>query len=228
MLIALAVIAALFLALMAAFPERAAMMGQSGAWLAFIQTALVGMLVAAGFGGGRRAEGAGRMVAYGAVWIGIALFLVAAYSQRAGFESLWRGMTGALVPHAPQETASGSLTIRQAADGHYWTRLTLNGVPVMAMVDTGASELALSRADARRIGIDDAVLDYSIPVSTAAGPSRAALVRLDTVRIGPLTTDGVRALVMQDEGSEVTLAGMSLIGRFREVRTRDGVMELVP
>jgi aspartyl protease family protein len=69
------------------------------------------------------------------------------------------------------------------ARGHYATEVAINGRRVVALVDTGASTVALSRSEAERLG-----LDYRqgrrIKVGTASGQSEAHLVTLNEVQLG--------------------------------------------
>ena len=56
--------------------------------------------------------------------------------------------------------------------------LEINGTPVRFMVDTGASDIVLSRRDAERVGIDPAALGYLGRARTANGTVPTARVRL--------------------------------------------------
>jgi aspartyl protease family protein len=68
---------------------------------------------------------------------------------------------------APSAPASASIT--KSADGHYWTQADVDGHPVTFLIDTGATAVALTPDDARRMGLDVANLDYAYKVSTANG-----------------------------------------------------------
>ena len=48
---------------------------------------------------------------------------------------------------------------------------------------TGASSVVIRAEDARKIGLDPDKLDYSVPISTANGSSRAAQVTLDRLAV---------------------------------------------
>ena len=52
----------------------------------------------------------------------------------------------------PHQIRTASL--RKEGDGHYWATARVNGMPVKFLVDTGASLVALTKRDARRIGVD--------------------------------------------------------------------------
>lgn len=108
----------------------------------------------------------------------------------------------------------GAVEIARAADGHYHLTLTINGTPVNFMVDTGASNVVLSRADAERLGIDPDSLAFVGAAQTANGTVRTALVRLPEVTLGPWQDRNVAAFV-NDGDMDLSLLGMDYLGRFR-------------
>lgn len=216
----IAILAAIIIGLSLAFPEQLRGAGDNGTLVALIQSSMVAVLVGAGLFGGRGDAkiGIGKTVQYAAIWVGIALFLVAAYSQREGFATLWANMKGEINPAAGQ-SAGEAVVLRKNVDGHFWADVTINGRSIRMMVDTGASDISLDPEDAARVGIDVDNLAFNIPVSTAAGPSRAAGVRLATVAIGPIIRDRVPAVVMRASGG-VSLLGMGFLGELSDVRAQ--------
>jgi len=75
------------------------------------------------------------------------------------------------------------------------------------LVDTGASLVTLTPADARAAGINPAGLVFSTHANTANGAVRMAPVTLREVRIGQLSIYDVPASVL--ENLNVSLLGMS-------------------
>jgi aspartyl protease family protein len=225
-LIVVAIIAALVLALSMIFPEKLRGAADSGALVALIQMTMVGILIGSGLFGSRHEAqlGRGKAVIFGAIWIGIALFMVAVYSQRDGFERLWANVIGEINPSAAQSNGQ-EVTLRKSDDGHYWAEVMINGQPIRMIVDTGASSISLDPADARRAGLDTDALTFNIPTSTAAGPSRAAAISLQSVRIGSIVRDDVDAMVMQ-QSSGVSLLGMSFLNELTQVQARGDVLTL--
>ncbi|HQT54100.1 MAG TPA: TIGR02281 family clan AA aspartic protease, partial [Phenylobacterium sp.] len=61
----------------------------------------------------------------------------------------------------PAAAQGGATSIAKASDGHYWAQGTVNGSSVRFLVDTGATAVALTAADAQRLGFDPAKLDYA-------------------------------------------------------------------
>ena len=118
----------------------------------------------------------------------------------------------AAVAIAPQSSMSQPASIAKGRDGHYWAEADVNGSRVRFLVDTGASAVALTPADAKRLGIATEKLDYTYKVVTASGQTRAAAVKLGQVSVAGARLDNVDALVIED-GLESSLLGMSYLGR---------------
>ena len=109
--------------------------------------------------------------------------------------------------------ASGTdAQVVKGADGHYWAEANIDGKAVRVLVDTGASVVALTRADALRLGVDPEPEAFTGKVQTASGVVRAAPVQLKTISVAGARVDRVEALVVE-QGLEYSLLGMSYLGR---------------
>ena len=115
------------------------------------------------------------------------------------------------VEPSPYATA-GEADIAKSPDGHYWAQADVDGHDVRFLVDTGATAVALTADDARRLGIEPNSLNYSYTIMTANGPSRAAAVKLSAISVGGARVEGVDAFVI-DHGLETSLLGMTFLGR---------------
>lgn len=115
-------------------------------------------------------------------------------------------------------SARQSATLAAGPGGHFVTQGAINGGAVRFVVDTGATLIALPASVAKQLG-----LDYrkgaAATAQTAAGPTPAYLVKLDTVRVGGIELNNVDGVVIE-QGLEVTLLGMTFLNRV-EMR-RDG------
>lgn len=161
-----------------------------------------------------------------AIWIGIGLVLLAGYSLREDFGIVANRMTGELVPSRAQGEAGGAQTIQRNADGHFYIVSNVDNRPVLFLVDTGASMVALSRSDAERAGIDTGTLRFNRPVQTASGSSAAAAVRINSLTLGDIELRDVDAMVMA-EGQQ-SLLGMSALNRLSGVEIRGDQLVLRP
>jgi aspartyl protease family protein len=124
-----------------------------------------------------------------------------------------RGQAFAATPAAVHAPAHGATArVLKAADGHYWADALIDGKAVRVMVDTGASVVILTPADAARLGLRLKADDFSGSLITASGPVRAARVALETVAVAGTRVDRVEALVVE-RGLPHSLLGMSYLGR---------------
>ena len=117
-------------------------------------------------------------------------------------------------------TGGGSRIVLPAdSRGHFMTQGAINGRTVTFMLDTGATSIALSAADAQRIG-----LDYSkgqrVQMNTANGVSSGYKLRLQSVRVGDVEVYDVEAIV-SPQPMPFVLLGNSFISRFSMRRDAD-------
>jgi aspartyl protease family protein len=120
-----------------------------------------------------------------------------------------------LMPGRAIEVAGSAGTqyrVTRAGDDHFHVDGSIDGAPVTFMVDTGASMIALDTATAERLGIDTGGLAYRADIMTANGVARAAMVRLDEVRVGGIERRNVQAAITEGRllGGTVLL-GMSFL-----------------
>lgn len=128
----------------------------------------------------------------------------------------------------PASRTSGGRTVhlKAGAHGHFVSRIHVNGRAVQAMVDTGASIVALTFEDARNAGVHIRDSDFKHRVSTANGVARVALVTLDSVALDDIMVRDVRAAVAEPGKLTKTLLGMSFLGQLRRAEMSRGVLVL--
>ncbi|AYH45037.1 TIGR02281 family clan AA aspartic protease [Azoarcus sp. DN11] len=116
-------------------------------------------------------------------------------------------------------TGAAAVSLIADARGHHFSSGSINGASVRFLVDTGASMVSMGASDARRAGIDFHKGVGGIS-QTASGPARVWKVRLDTVRVGDVTLNGVDGLVHENDLPFVLL-GMSFLSRMDMQREGD-------
>jgi aspartyl protease family protein len=99
-----------------------------------------------------------------------------------------------------------------SSGGHFMTQGAINGRAVTFMVDTGATNVSMSAADAQRIGLDF-TKGQPVRMNTANGLAQGYRLRLNSVRVGDVEIYDVDAIVTQ-EPMPFILLGNSFISRF--------------
>ena len=135
--------------------------------------------------------------------------------------------SGSSAAAAVVEHHASTAEIAKSPDGHFWAEAEVNGHAVHFLIDTGATDVALTGDDARRLGIDLSSLTFDRTVSTAAGPSRAAHVDLNYVSVAGARVDHVEALVLES-GLSTSLLGMTYLGRLSKFEASQGALILRP
>jgi aspartyl protease family protein len=103
--------------------------------------------------------------------------------------------------------------------GHFSTQGQINGKAVHMVVDTGASVVAMSMADAQRMGVDYKA-GQVVSMSTANGVIPAWRVKLASVRVGDVLVYDVDSVVTSGSMPFVLL-GNSFLSRFQMTRSND-------
>jgi len=167
----------------------------------------------------------GRSARHAAIWIGLLAMLAIGYS--------YRGELGALAGRLGVEAAPGlgagsgprEMVISQDDRDQFVVIGQVDGQTVRFVVDTGASDIVLSPADARRLGVDVTRLTFPRLVETANGLGRAAPFIARSLTIGQLRLSNVEMSVNAAPMS-ASLLGMSFLRRLDSFQIKDGRLDL--
>lgn len=140
--------------------------------------------------------------AWGLIFVGV----IAGYG-------LWNDLRTEIAPRQ-MISQEGIIEVPRAPDGHYYLTLTIAGTPVQFMADTGATNMVLASADARRLGLDPETLVYIGRAQTANGMVATARVELRDVVLGPYREEAFPAWVNQGEMDQ-SLLGMDYLSLYR-------------
>jgi aspartyl protease family protein len=168
-------------------------------------------------------DGAPRTLAVGASVSGVRLVSVnaAAAIIEVGGKPQTLGLGGSPVNLAGANSAGGGTQIvLSAADGgHFITAGSINGKAVQFMVDTGATTIALSAAEADRIGLKYKNGEH-LTGNTANGSVTGNRTSLSVVRVGDVQVYNVEAAVLPMPMPHVLL-GNSFLNRFQMKRDNE-------
>ena len=116
--------------------------------------------------------------------------------------------------------------LEAGSGGHFVTTADINGKDIQVLVDTGATAVALSYADAEAAGLKPKSLDFDVKVMTANGEGKAARVKLRHVMIDNVKVRNVDGLVLQEGAMNGTLLGLSFLSRLKSFTVADGKLIL--
>lgn len=128
------------------------------------------------------------------------------------------GLTGDLV-------TGRTVELQRGEGGHFWANVVINGTAQRMLVDTGATNTAITRATAKAAGI---VVDegFGVMVETANGTvvdQRATIDRLD---LGSIHARNMPVLVGENLGSD--LLGIDFLSSLKSWRAEGNRLILVP
>lgn len=105
--------------------------------------------------------------------------------------------------------------------GHYRADAFINGTRTPVLIDTGATDVAISQRLADRLGINST---HAIRTQTANGDAVAYMTRLDSVKLGGIEEADVAAIITPNLEGDMLL-GMSFLNRM-DVRLYKGTMTI--
>jgi aspartyl protease family protein len=149
------------------------------------------------------------------LWALIILGLVTAYLYRNDVQQVASRLSAGLIPGRAasftDEQGYNTVMLYKAQNGHFQADVVIARTTVPMMVDTGASMIALTYDDARRVGVDMGGLSFDSVVMTANGPAKMAATIIPSLSIGGIERTNVRAGVAEKGRLDESLLGMSFL-----------------
>lgn len=126
---------------------------------------------------------------------------------------------------APAAAGSGTqVAIARSSDKHYYADANVNGQRVRFLVDTGASETALTEEDAKKIGLAIDPSKFELVGEGASGMVRGQYVQLASIDVDGIRQSNAKAVVV--EGASISLLGQPFLESIDEIVIRKGEMIL--
>lgn len=152
------------------------------------------------------------------LWLVIFIVIIVCYAFRFELDYAFQRVLAVLIP-SHSWSKNGELIISRNQDGHFYTEALINGTKIKFLIDTGASDVALTAEDARLLRYDLSRLKYSRHYSTANGTVTAAPITLQNLQIGPKIFYDVPAHIASGNNElDISLLGMSAISRFKSFK----------
>lgn len=125
-------------------------------------------------------------------------------------------------PNTARKLSHGrEVMLKRDLSGHYRAEAFINGVKTTVLVDTGATDVSISKKFAGQLGIQS---NAAIRTQTANGETVAYMSRLKSVKLGGIEANDVAATIVTDLGEDMLL-GMSFLNRM-DVRLLKGTMTI--
>lgn len=125
-----------------------------------------------------------------------------------------------------QQVDGETVRIRMAPDGHFWARVTLNGVERRMLIDSGATITAISDRTAAASNVTPG-RGLPVMIETANGTVAARRGRIEKLAIGPLETEDLGVVVSGSFG-DLDVLGMNFLSRLHSWRVENKTLILEP
>jgi aspartyl protease family protein len=118
-------------------------------------------------------------------------------------------------------------SLKADSRGQFFFTAQVNGTPVAAVIDTGATTVSMNSEDASRLGIDY-LLAPRVMVNTANGRASAYMVTLETVQVGEIVLRNVQGTIIEGDRTQLALVliGMSFLRQVDMQRSGDSMQLL--
>jgi aspartyl protease family protein len=125
------------------------------------------------------------------------------------------------------QSTSTQTVLTADGQGHFFTTVLINGVPVRGVIDTGATHISLGVADAQRMGLNYQQGQHGVS-QTANGLINVYLVNIPHVQVGDIALSNITGSVRVDATAQQTpvLIGMSFL-RHVDLRRSGNTMLLI-
>lgn len=116
-----------------------------------------------------------------------------------------------------QNVVGDTVRIRMSPDGHFWARVSVDGVSRRMLVDSGATLTALSVASARAAGLRPRAPVMPVVLNTANGMIRAQTAKVETLKLGTIRAYDLPVVVSPAFG-DTDVLGMNFLSRLKSWR----------
>jgi aspartyl protease family protein len=161
-----------------------------------------------------------------ASWGVIFVLLAVVIGQREQFDPYVQRVAR-LLKLDDQKVVGKETHIRMSADGHFWARVTLDGVSRRMLVDSGATVTALSVDTAKAAALDVRKSVFPMILNTANGQVSAQTATVSELRLGDIAARDLSVVVSPAFGNTDVL-GMNFLSKLKSWRVEGSTLILQP
>ncbi len=145
------------------------------------------------------------------LWLLLFALALVGYTYRGEITDAALRVRSSLIPAYAVPAAPGSIAISRSDSGFYING-AVDGVPLRFLIDTGASDIVLSPADAQRLGLDLTAIKFTAASETANGVGYSAPFTARSLEVGPFRMKDVPMQINQ-KAMSASLLGMPFLQR---------------
>ena len=162
---------------------------------------------------------------YLSIWVGIFSLLIVGYSYRHDLTGIKNKVLAELVPAKGVQSTLDSISFPVSSDGHFYIRAFINEIPIIFLVDTGASDIVFSPSDAKKLGFEISELKFNRIYETANGTVRGSSFRIDDLKIGAIHIKDMGASI-NEANMRNSLLGMTFFKQLKSYEVKNDVLTL--
>lgn len=168
----------------------------------------------------------GQMAKMALGWVAIFAVAMLIVAGRHRIADGWRVFTGAF-NGGGQTVHGGVVRIAKSDDGHFWASAEINGVHRRMLIDSGATDTAISSATAAAAKLDLGESPFGTILSTANGNVAATRATIRDLEVGSIATHDLPVVVSPAFG-DTDVLGMNFLSRLKGWRVEGDVLILDP
>ena len=159
-------------------------------------------------------------------WVAIFAVAMVIVAGRHRVAESWSRFTSAF-NGGGQATSGGVVRIAKADDGHFWATAEINGVRRRMLIDSGATDTAISSATAAAAKLDLDESPFGSVLSTANGTVAVTRSTVGNLKVGSIDTHDLPVVVSPAFG-ETDVLGMNFLSRLKGWRVEGDTLILDP
>lgn len=144
--------------------------------------------------------------------------------EREGCRTTYQ-LSSALNHNRLTSSSKPLVRIQPNAQGLYRVAGEINGFPVVFLVDTGATHIAMSSVQAEYLGLVNQSNNESKQAITAAGVMKTYRIQLEQVKVGAIIITQVEAVIVEGEYPLDILLGMNFLSQV-DIHHEGNLLEL--
>lgn len=126
-----------------------------------------------------------------------------------------------------QRVTGRDVRIAMSPDGHFWARVSINGVQRRMLIDSGATISAISEKTAAEADVDKGAGLMPVILQTANGAVRAETGSIDRLTVGTIEARNLKTVISPALGP-IDILGMNFLSQLASWRVEGTTLIMVP